>query len=211
MLPTGRNAATEDMSPKICWSGLSEDTIMNTMGKAATAANRRRTAVVAALPRPLEMSVCFTSVLLSGQVALHCGDQQHEHEEHERDGRGVGGLLLLEAGAHRLVDDGGGGIEGPALGHDADLVEEPERLDGDGHQDQGAGVGEAGPGHVAELVPAAGAVELGGLVEVPGDALQACEPDDHVEPCGLPDGQGDDGRHGGGGIVEPVRAADEAG
>src|SRR5680860_615842 len=109
MLPMGRNAATEDMSPKICWSGLSEDTSMNTMGNAATTANRIRTAIVPALLRRMAF---FTSVLLSGQVALHCGDQQHQDEEYEGDGRGVGGFLLLEAGAHRLVDDGGGGVKG---------------------------------------------------------------------------------------------------
>src|SRR6478609_11002811 len=133
----GRNAATEDMSPKICWSGLSEDTSMKTMGKAAAAANRIRTAMA---PIELRRSMFFTSVLLSGQVALDRGDQQHQDEEYERDGGGVGGLLLFEAGTDRLVDDGGGRVERAALRHDADLVEEAERLDGDGHQDQGAGV-----------------------------------------------------------------------
>src|SRR5919112_76590 len=154
MFPMGRKAATEDISPKICWSGLSEDTSMKTIGKAATAANRIRTAMA---PSALRRRALFTSVLLSGQVALHCGDQQHEDEEYEGDRGGVGSLLLLEAGADRLVDDGGGGVERAALGHDADLVEEPERLDGDGHQDQAACVLQARPGHVPELVPAAGA------------------------------------------------------
>src|SRR6476661_9700986 len=203
----GRNAATEDMSPKICWSGLSEDTSMKTMGNAATAANTIRTSMA---PNELSRSAFFTSVLLSGQVALHRGDQQHEDEENKGNGRGVGGFLLLEAGADRLVDDGGGGVERSALGHHADLVEESERLDGDGHQDQAPRVLEARPGHVAELVPAAGAVQLGGLVQFTRDALQPGEPDDHVEPGGLPDGQRDDGRHGGGGIVEPVSALDQS-
>src|SRR6478609_9803715 len=150
MFPIGRKAATEDMSPKICWSGLSEDTSMNTMGKAATAANRMRTAMA---PMELRRSTFFTSVLLSGQVALDGGDQQHQDEEYERDGGSVGGFLLLEAGADRLVDDGGGGVERAALGHDAHLVEEAKGLDGDGHQDQGARVLQARAGHVAELVP----------------------------------------------------------
>src|SRR4029453_10014666 len=163
----GRKAATEDMSPKICWSGLSEDTSMNRRGKAATTANRIRTAMVPALLRLLDVSVSFMSVLLSGQVALRCGDQEHQDEEYEGDSRGIGCLLLLEAGAHRLENDGGGGIERSALGHDADLVEEPECLDGDGHQDQGAGVLEPWPGHVAKLVPAACPVKLGCLVQLP--------------------------------------------
>src|SRR5215207_7276624 len=115
MFPMGRNAATEDMSPKICWSGLREDTSMNTMGKTATAANRMRTAMVPELPSFADVRVGNMSVLLSGQVALHCGNQQYQDEENERDSRGVGGFLLLESGPDCLVDDGGGGIQGAAL------------------------------------------------------------------------------------------------
>ncbi len=35
-------------------------------------------------------------ILVSGEVALNQGDDQHQYEEDQRDRRGVAGLLLLE-------------------------------------------------------------------------------------------------------------------
>src|SRR3954463_11672916 len=163
MLPTGRNAAREDMSPKICWSGFSEDTSMKTMGNAATTAKRRRTSMVPVL---LRSSWFFMSVFLPGEVALHRGDDQHQDEEHQRNGGGKGRLLLPVAGPDGLVNDGGGRIHRAALGHHADLVEQAQGLDGNRDQDQAAGVEEPRPGHVAELLPPAGSVQLRRLVQL---------------------------------------------
>jgi hypothetical protein len=41
----------------------------------------------------------------------------------------------------------------------------------------------------AEPLPAGGAVELGGFVELAWDLLEAGEEDDHLEADALPDGQ----------------------
>ncbi|WP_241002932.1 hypothetical protein [Streptomyces sp. CB01881] len=95
-----------------------------------------------------------------------------------------------------LVESGG-----PPRGHDVDLGEQAQRVDGDGDQDEGAGGAEAGPGHVPEPGPAVGAVDGGGLVQVRGDGLQPGEPDHHVEADALPDGHEQQQAAVGGGLL----------
>src|SRR5687768_11692598 len=107
MLPMGRNAAAEARSPKICWSGLSDDTNMNSSGKAKTTARPTRNSqpttpapfrrlearspdtardgAMAAVDVSSEMAM---SVLLSGHETLHQRYQKHDDEEDERDRRG---------------------------------------------------------------------------------------------------------------------------
>src|SRR5215211_2306115 len=187
MSPTGRNALNESRSAKIWSSGLSEDMNMNSSGKAKNPTSKMRTTYPPARRSPGRRSSRWQgprgsgpgpdrgwswSSPLTGEVALHERDGQHQHEEHQRDRRGEGGLLLAVADPDRLEDHRRGPVKRAALGHDVDLGEQAERGDGDGDQDEGPGRFQPWPGDIAELLPLIGAVQLGGLVQLPRDGLQ---------------------------------------
>src|SRR4051794_6408406 len=113
-------------SLKICWSGLKDETSMNTMGKAKNSARTMRRSTPGARRSPVPrvgFDAVAMSVLLPGEEALDEGDGQHDDEEHQRDGGRVCRLLLVVSGMHRLVDHGAGGVHRAALRHDVHLGE----------------------------------------------------------------------------------------
>src|SRR4051812_16939949 len=117
MSPTGTKARQFVRSSKICRSGLSDDTNMNSSGRTNTRTSATRATVTrterrrptATLPGLCGAGAGCTPVgglvsvamsdLLPGQEPLDRGDGEDEHEEDERDRRGVPRRELLVAGA----------------------------------------------------------------------------------------------------------------
>src|SRR6478735_9674639 len=138
MSPTGTKARQFVMSAKICRSGLRDDTNMKSSGRTKTSTRSTRATVtttdrrrpVAALPllagaaagcTPVGESVSAAmSDLLPGQEPLDRGHGEDEHEEHERDRRGVPGGELLVAGADGHEDERRGRVQRATLRHHVD-------------------------------------------------------------------------------------------
>src|SRR5688572_31916253 len=96
MSPTGRKARIEPTSSKISVSGFSDETNMNSSGAANTTAHSNRV-MSTAVRGPRVRGLAISGIPFSGQPPLNQRHGQHQHEEDHRDGRGVGGLLLLIA------------------------------------------------------------------------------------------------------------------
>ncbi len=65
-------------------------------------------------------------------------------------------------------------------------------------------------GDVPKALERIGAINPGRVIELIGNALQACEIDDHLKAIGLPGGQKDDREHRPVGVAEPVDRLDAA-
>src|SRR4051812_47361474 len=129
MSPTGTNARQLVRSSKICRSGLRDDTNMNSSGRMKTRTRTTRATVTRTerrRPTAARPVVCGAgagctpvgglvsaamSDLLPGQEPLDRGDGEDEHEEDERDRRGVAGGELLVAGPDRHEHEGRGRVE----------------------------------------------------------------------------------------------------
>src|SRR5699024_7783444 len=126
-------------------------------------------------------------VFAAGAAELDDGDDQHQYEQDHGDGAGIAVLGGVDK-SHvvNVVHQGHGRIAGAALGDHVHLVVHLEARDGQHDDDEEGGGAQLGQGDVPELLPAVGAVQLGGLVQVRVAALQAGQVDDHVVAHVLP-------------------------
>src|SRR5690606_34203797 len=104
----------------------------------------------------------------------HVGDRDDDDQEEEdvRDRRGVAQAVPGEADLVDVQQHRAGGAAGTAAGHLVDLVEYLQRGEHLQHEHQHRRRRELRQGDRAELLPGAGAVEGGGLVELVGDVLE---------------------------------------
>src|SRR5215210_5020408 len=96
-------------------------------------------------------------------------------------GRGVPGLEALEGllphqGAYDLARSGR-----PTTGDDVDVVEDQKRVDDRQQDDEHEGGPDPRQRHVDELLPTAGAVHSGGLVELVVNRLKGCQKQQYDE------------------------------
>src|ERR1700761_1335334 len=94
-------------------------------------------------------------------------DERHDQDDDEQDERGRGRVadpLAGERGVVDPLDSWAAGVVRPALQDQVDLVEDLQRGDDLEHGDQRGGPAEHGEGQPPGLLPAAGAVQAGGLV-----------------------------------------------
>lgn len=95
------------------------------------------------------------------------------------------------------------GITRPAAGHDQDDVERIGHPDDAQQHGRGDDAGDRGQGDVEKLAPGAGAVDLGRLVELARNRLQARQDSDGEERETLPDQREHDAGQRRGGLGEP--------
>src|SRR6201996_3117854 len=111
-------------------------------------------------------------------------DERHDEDDDEQDERGRGRVADALAGERGVVDPldrRAAGVVRPALEDQVDLVEDLQRGDDLQHGDQRGGPAEHRDRQSPGLLPLAGAVQGGRLVQVAGDVLQASQVQDEVE------------------------------
>src|ERR1700761_298859 len=111
-------------------------------------------------------------------------DEGHNQDDDEQDERGRGRVADALAGERGVVDPFDGraaGVVRAALEDQVDLVEDLQRGDDLQHGDQRGGPAEHRDRQSPGLLPLAGAVQGGRLVQVAGDVLQASQVQDEVE------------------------------
>src|ERR1700753_2625484 len=138
-------------------------------------------------------------------------DEGHNQDDDEQDERGRGRVAHALAGERGVVDplDGrAAGVVRPALQDQVDLVEDLQRGDDLQHGDQGGGPAQHGDGQPPGLLPAAGAVQGRGLVQVARDLLQAGQVEHEVEADRPPHGDDDDRVDGHVRVGQPARGTD---
>src|ERR1051326_2314174 len=115
------------------------------------------------------------------EAELEQGEGADDQNQSPAYGGGVADVAGFEAGLEKIHDNRQGGVVGAgALEEDVGELEELEGADGadQDHEDQDGA--DAGDGDVPETGPVAGAVHLGGFVEVLIDRLEGGEEVDHA-------------------------------
>ena len=141
-----------------------------------------------------------------GVVDQHGGDHDDDHQD-ERQRRSVAHVEVVEGLFIEVVEVEIGGLQRAALGDDKGLGEDLEGIDQLDDQQKEEGRRQQGQGDAPEALPAVGAVELGGLVQMGRDVLQAGQVD-HRAAAHAPDAHQ---RHRGQRpvrIPEPARSLD---
>src|SRR5699024_2894364 len=129
-------------------------------------------------------------------LGAHAADDLLEdgdhHDDQEQQHRGGGGRTDPVVGERGVRDEAQGDLRGDArstAGHQEHLVEDLQAGDDLQQDHQAGGPVQQGDGDAADLLPGGGAVDRGGLIQLPGDLLQPGEVQHEVEPDGPPDGR----------------------
>src|SRR5690606_24369637 len=101
------------------------------------------------------------------------GRGQDHHEQHEGDGRGAPQVPPAEAFLEHVVQHADRALQRIAAGHHVGLGEQLEVTRDRDHPHHQQHRPQLRQGDVEELAPARSAVDARGLVQVPGDGLQA--------------------------------------
>ena len=147
------------------------------------------------------------SLLRSGQFLDDQRNDDNECKEDRCNCAGKAEVAALEAFFVNVVHERAGRVLRAAFGHDVRLREQLHGLDDRDHEDVLGRIGQAGQRNIAELCPAAGAVDGSRLILFLRDALQAGEEYHHLVAGALPGGHEDDGVHRDVGVAQEVDRA----
>ena len=111
---------------------------------------------------------------------------------------------MVEALVVRVLDEEGRRRPRASAGEDVDDVEHLEAADDRVDDEEEGRRAQQGPRDVEEPLPARGAIDRSGLVDLTRNALQASEVDDHSEADALPRADEDDGDESPGAVALPV-------